>query len=199
MKKDSLQNFNVKLINAEEIEAGVFQISQEQLIKRCQVGATSEGNYSDWVEFECIFHPFVSFNKILFQLSRTTQDFLEPRFPKIIYQELGEIKNVITQLSGINKFLKIGVQSRPGLMMCINGEEIHTSRAGIYEVKSGILPIHFFSVVEASNNSALNNTKETMQTECETMTDEEVNSIAILDTNDTPNIDSFVLDYMYET
>ena len=33
----------------------------------------------------------------------------------------------------------------------------------------------------------------------ETMTDEEVNSIAILDTNDTPNIDSFVLDYMYET
>jgi hypothetical protein len=49
-----------------------------------------------------------------------------------------------------NTLQKIGVQSEPGLLMCINGEEIHVGQSGIYEpIKS--VPVTFIGFVIKNN------------------------------------------------
>ena len=125
------QTFYVKLINYEDVPGE----NTEQYIKTVTIRG---GNPDEWVSFECIFHPVIQFDTILFQLQRTLDDYRTgTRYPKIAYQELGIINNIInTKIANNVNLLKIGVQSHPGLMMCINGEEIHASRSGIYEVKN---------------------------------------------------------------
>ena len=134
------QTFVIKLINFNNTS------STEQFIKQITVQG---GNREEWVNIEFIFNPVVTFDTILFQLQRTIDDYQGViRYPKIAYQQLGSINNIINSKIGNNiSLLKIGVQSHPGLTMCINGEEIHVSRSGIFELKNGILPISFFSVV----------------------------------------------------
>ena len=205
------QTFYIKLINYED-SAG-SQI--DQYIKTVTVQG---GKPDEWVSVEFIFHPIIQFDTILFQLQRTLDDYRTgTRYPKIAYQELGIINSIIdSKISNGITLLKIGVQSHPGLMMCINGEEIHSSRSGIYEMKNGVLPVSFFSVV----NTAQENTT-TMQTwmdyigEQSILIEEEVEegiitreeacnlyagmpSTSFLNTSKKIEIDPFILDYMYE-
>lgn len=118
----------------------------EQYIKTITV---SKGDPDDWVDVEFIFSPFLSFDCILFELQRSVADYRdEIRYPKIAYEELSIINNIInSKVSDGVKLIKIGVQSHPGLLMCINGEEVRTCRTGIYELKNGIMTVTFFSVV----------------------------------------------------
>lgn len=106
----------------------------------------------NWVDFEFVFSPIVDFNAIFFELERNTDDFQNNRYPKIAYEELSEIKNALTSIIGDNNnsnikknIIKIGIQSKPGFLMCINGEAIRTSRSGIYEIKNGIITVTYFS------------------------------------------------------
>ena len=178
------QRFTIKLI---KYNADTEQENMEQYIKSITV---EPGN--GWVSMECIFNPVIDeFDTILFQLQRVAEDYSgNPRTAVIGYQELGIIRNIIpSKIEEVN-LLKLGVQSRPGLQMCINGEEIHTSRSGIYEIRNGVIPVTFFSVVSAAeeNTSDLDDWKAGNPQASQSFTN----------TSKTINIDAFILDYMYE-
>lgn len=111
-----------------------------------------KGNNLEWYDFEIIFKPLTdNFDCIVFQLQRTVADFDGEgyRIPIILYEELSIVKNFKTNLTG-NKIIKMGVQARPGVLMCINGQGIHIGRNGIYEVRNGIVYVDYFSIVKAA-------------------------------------------------
>lgn len=159
------QIFDVKLYN-QNVDINSQTDYKEQYIKTIEVkkgveyqyGGDSEDDFEDvilpeWVDVEFIFTPQANFDHLVFILNRIVEvDFKrQKRFPIIAFQELSVINNVLENLIDIhnNKIIKIGVQSRPGLLMCINNEEIRTSRTGIYELKSGVMTVNFFSVCNA--------------------------------------------------
>lgn len=186
----------------------------EQYIKTVEI---AKGDPDEWVDVEFIFTPLLSFNCLLFELKRDTTDFrIETRYPLIDYEEVSLVNNIISsKIARGVKLIKIGVQSRPGLLMCINGEEIRTCRTGIYELKNGVMTISFFSVVTAAKESGdsmsdwirdINNRIDVINQKEESgeitpLEAEElkkvINSKAFLETDKTRSIDSFTLDYMY--
>lgn len=110
------------------------------------------GNNSEWYDFEIIFKPLTdNFDCIVFQLQRTVADFSGDgyRVPIILYEELSIIKNFKTNLTD-NRIIKMGIQARPGILMCINGQEIHIGKNGIYEIRNGIIYVDYFSIVKAA-------------------------------------------------
>ena len=111
-----------------------------------------KGNNLEWYDFEIIFKPLTdNFDCIVFQLQRTVADFDGDsyRVPIILYEELSVVKNFKTNLTS-NKIIKMGIQARPGVLMCINGQGIHIGRNGIYEVRNGIIYVDYFSIVKAA-------------------------------------------------
>jgi hypothetical protein len=201
----SSQIFNIKLINYDDDTKRL-----EQFIKQVTIRG---GDREEWVSVECIFHPVISFDTIVFELQRTMQDYREMiRYPKIDYQQLGSINNIIPSKVGTEQpLLKIGVQSRPSLVMCINGEEIHTSRSGVFEIRNGIIPIKSFSVVNAAQEttSVIDDWKNEVNAQIEAienshMTVEEkeaaysnIQSRCFFGSGKKYMIDAFTLDYMY--
>lgn len=112
-----------------------------------------KGNDLEWYDFEIIFRPLTNnFDCIVFQLQRTIADFDGSsgyRVPIILYEELSIVKNFKTNLTN-NRIIKMGIQARPGVLMCINGQEIHIGKNGIYEVRNGIIYVDYFSIVKAA-------------------------------------------------
>lgn len=166
-----------------------------------------------WHDVEFIFSPIATrYNSILFQLSRTSEDYMEnARIPVIVYEEISIINNLISSKIGKDvSLVKIGVQSRPGLLMCINGEEIRTGRTGVYEIKDGVLYVSFFAVItNAKDNATILNTALTEAALVYTQLNKEAAakvgkereasfcSKSICNYSKTRVIDSFTLDYMY--
>lgn len=208
------QIFTIKLVNYETI--GVNAV--EQFIKQVTIGG---GDPNEWVSVEFIFNPVIQFDTILFNLQRTIDDYRTMvRYPKIAYVQLCSLNNLITMMNLRDnvQLLKIGVQSRPGLAMCINGEEIHMSRTGIFEIKNGVIPVVFFMVVnpaeevnkDVSDSTAVvgweaDVTEQIKQIEAhDDWTDmKKEEEIALIQSKcffGTPKkyaVDSFTLDYMY--
>ena len=189
------QTFHIKLGNFEDGEERI-----EQYVKTL----TIPGGANGWVDVEFVFTPMATFDIILFDLVRTIDDYrTATRYPVIAYQELSQIENLITRkikASGTS-LIKIGVQSRPGLMMCINGEEIRTSRTGVYELKNGTILVTFFSITAAAQETTTE-MKEWMDQVDEELADhgsglESVHSNCFFGTTKERTIDSFTLDYMY--
>ena len=195
----SNQIFYIKLINFND--APGTQV--EQYIKTITVQG---GNTSEWVDVEFIFKPLIAFDSILFELQRTVEDYrTETRYPVIIYEELSTINNIIKEKIATDiSLIKIGVQSRPGLMMCINGEEIHTSRSGVYEIKNGVILVSFFSVVTSATELEVNlrGLEYTLSALSDSLTEAEkkatIMSKCIFSNLKARKIDAFTLDYMYE-
>lgn len=209
------QVFYIYLVNYDD--EGSLDIVETQYLRTITVQAGLE---TDWVDFEMMFTPLIAFDCILFQLQRNIQDFREQtRFPTIIYQELSIVNNILPVIiQPAVKLVKMGVQSHPGLMMCINREEIHIGRTGSYEVRNGIIRVDFFSVVEAGiedingknplliNGNIVKDINEylsyiaslppiTIETD---NLNHPTNSICIFNTSKKRSIDPFSLDYMYE-
>lgn len=67
------------------------------------------------------------------------------RVLKLTVNKYGQVKNLLPQITGsTNRSVsKIGVQSKPGFLMCINGEGIRVGKSGVYEIHNGV-PITFF-------------------------------------------------------
>ena len=132
---------------------------------------------------------------------RNISDFETPRRTRFCYQELGRIKNLIAssggkiKCGGDGKIFKLGVQSRPGFMMCINGEEIHISRTGIYEINNGVLPITFFCAVKVADetSSDIDDWKEHDETQGDYF------SYCAFGSAKELKLDPFTVDYMYKT
>ena len=181
---DSLQIFYIYLVNENDTSLEPKQQYLKTVIIQPGTG---------WADIEFIFSPFIAFNTILFKLQRDVTDYSNPRYPVIVYQELSLINNLLSS-ENISSCYKIGVQSRPGFLMCINGEEIRTGKSGIYELKNGFISITFFSAVAAAKdpdnlNEILNDTPIPGS--------EIIGSKCIFETVSDRIIDSFSLDYMY--
>lgn len=108
------------------------------------------------VNFELIFTPNDIYNYIGFVISRNTYDYMKGdegarrlplvKAPNDNQPKLGQLNNFFSDITAT----KIGVQSRPGLLMCINGEPIRIGRSGVYEINNGY-PVQFFNI--PSNDS----------------------------------------------
>lgn len=97
------------------------------------------------VMFDIMITPSDSYAQLIFAIDRDGQDFTEtPRAwipsQSFMIESFGTISNIIPSLDIENKgrLKQIGVQSRPGLEMCINGEMIRVGRSGIYEINHGV-------------------------------------------------------------
>ena len=191
-----------------------------QFIKRISINPKankpSEDNKPEWIDVEFVFKPFASFNTIVFQLQRMGKDYQAiGRISLFAYKELSVINDIKQNLLGLSnndKIVKLGVQSRPHLLMCINGEEIRTSLTGIFELKNGIIPVTSFSVVTAgelieAQKSAYDQAKENIDTDWgENYNKPEsymkvwsVSYIQSSSDNYIRNVDSFLIDYLYRT
>ena len=105
-----------------------------------------------WHDVEVIFKPNTNkYDYIVFQMVRTNNSNLG--FPTIIYQELSLVNNYKTNSidvgGNVGKVIKFGIQADPGTVMCINGQEIHVGKSGIYEIRNGIIYLDYFSIVQA--------------------------------------------------
>lgn len=190
------QEFEIKLVNFDDS-------SLDQFIKNVTV---TGGNENEWVDIEFTFTPFVTFDTILFYLKRTAEDSLTgARIPIIIYEELSIINNVIPKkIRPDTALIKIGVQGRPGALMCINGEEIRICRTGIYEIKNGVILVDFFSVVNAAdetNPTLIGDQITEINTRWNNATTQEqkeaIGSRCLFSYNKVRTINGFTLDYLY--
>jgi hypothetical protein len=176
--------------------------------------ATTTGEYYD---FHIVFSPLIDFNCILFELKRIDADYnpATRRYPVIVYEELSRINNMIDSKIGAGiRLVKIGIQSRPGMINSINSEEIHVGRTGIYEIKNGIITIDTLSMIntaiEDSNGTNPIRNPETGQimtlgdylfylaTLTDVTTLGNTNSSCIFANSKLRAIESFTLDYMYK-
>lgn len=204
----SSQKFYIYLVNYDD-EGSTD--AKTQYLKTIEVQA---GDENDWVDLELLFSPIIQFNCLLFQLQRTIDDYrTETRYPRIVYEEFSLIHNAITnKIKAGVELTKIGVQSHPGLIMCINGEEIRIGRSGTYEVRNGIISVEFFSVVAAAeedyngtNPLTIDSKKVTLSQYLASVAEEETitandatNSKCIFDNSKLRGMSAFVLDYMYK-
>lgn len=158
-KMNTKQIFDIKLYNENEVNDSIK--FREQYIKTIEIAkgdVFSEQDDSEvdrydivtpeWVDIEFIIKPQISFTHLAFDLQRDVTDYRDQvRYPIIAYEELSKVENFFDPIKG--QIIKIGIQSRPGLLMAINEDEIRTNRTGIYEMKSGLVTIYAFSVCSA--------------------------------------------------
>lgn len=203
----SVQTFNVHMIYL--TDSAISNVSS-QFVKTITIPG---GDIEEWVPVEFTLAPIFNFNAILFELNRTNEDYrVAVRYPKIAYQQLGHINSLTSRVNGA-PFLKIGVQSKPGLNMCINGEEIHVGRTGIFELRDGTIPISFFSIVNPATevDSTLEDWKldineqinEIEEDPSLTPTQKEaayaaINSRQFFGTTKYYKINNFTLDFLYD-
>ncbi len=152
-KKANPQTIIIKLINTNK------QTDNIQNLRTIIVDAGRETEYNT---YEIVIPPNNNYNQIKFELQRELEDYNKKnsdgtygRICKIEVIRLDEIYNVIDYLTTIiNKsaLLQIGVQSAPGLLMCINGEEIRVGRSGLYEILNGYKVTFIGFIVEPNDN-----------------------------------------------
>lgn len=152
-KKANPQTIIIKLINTNK------QTDNIQNLRTIIVDAGRETEYNT---YEIVIPPNNNYNQIKFELQRELEDYNKKnsdgtygRICKVEVIRLDEIYNVIDYLTTIiNKsaLLQIGVQSAPGLLMCINGEEIRVGRSGLYEILNGYKVTFIGFIVEPNDN-----------------------------------------------
>ena len=110
--------------------------------------------------FEFIFTPNRTYNYLAFVLTRIGADYTNKA--RTVSSEDIKIKGELGDLSIINnvftdgrKMDKIGIQTRPGTLLCINREDIRVGRSGIYEVNNGI-KINFVGFAGPNGTDATN-------------------------------------------
>lgn len=152
-KKANPQTIKIKLVNTNKTSDNI------QILKSIVVEGGRESDYSS---YEIVISPNNTYNRILFELQRELEDYntinengTYGRICNIYIDRLDEVYNVINYLNPlINKssLLQIGVQSAPGLLMCINGEEIKVGRSGLYEILNGYKISFIGFIVEPDDN-----------------------------------------------
>lgn len=153
---ESPQKITITLINTSKSE------DNEQVLETIDVAA---GYESDTSTYELVIPPNGSYNQIKFKLERTLEDYnlkrkdgeeLYGRRVDIEINYLNEIINIIDKylnpsIGNAGRLKQIGVQSAPGLPMCIDGEQVRVGRSGIYEINHGIT-IRFLGFIVQPND-----------------------------------------------
>lgn len=126
--------------------ASAMDITGVQTITHIKVpaGRTTEEMNTALV-YDIVITPSDSYDQVVFAIDRDGQDITGvPRswIPAQSFdiQSFGWISNIISTLDIDNqtKLKQVGVQGRPGLQLCVNGEMIRVGRTGIYEINHGI-------------------------------------------------------------
>ena len=172
LKSETQQDFNILLTT----KSG----SQRQFLNKMSVAPISRTRGVEYAEFEVVFTPAADFDTIVFELVRNEEDAIIPRTSVVIFEELDIINNLL--LAGVNAS-KITVQSNPGLLMCINGQEIRVGRTGVYELNNQALKITSFGIAAAGED----NEQPAVES-----------SVCLFKAEKTRTYPAFVLDYMYE-
>ena len=135
----------------------------EQFLKSITLPVEEEAKVAN---IELIFTPNITFSKIIIRMDRNAIDFgISYTENNITYTgrkfTLGEnetsdsedfkIYSIINKKpESVKAFNKIGVQGPPGLLMCINGQEIRVGPSGIYETRNGY-KINFIGFIVKDN------------------------------------------------
>lgn len=136
-------NLTVKLVKE---NTSAFSSKNVQTVAHISIPAGSNTEeLSTPVVYDLVVTPNDNYAQLVFSIDRDGQDFTEtprrwtPTHTFMIYS-FGTISNIISSLNIENRgrLKQIGIQSRPGLEMCINGEMIRVGRSGIYEINHGI-------------------------------------------------------------
>ena len=123
---DTQQDFTVYLQTK-----GNKDVDNRQRLSSFTVPANTGKTYY----FDLIVTPDSAGDELVFTLKRIRDDYLitggrRLTIKVLLFQKMKEIMDII----GATQLTKFAVQSAPGLLMCINGEEIHIGRTGIYEL-----------------------------------------------------------------
>lgn len=142
------QDFIIRLKN----DAENIAVSSQD-IKKFNV---KKGN--GYSTFEFVFTPNSTFNQVIFELQRLDIDFTGvSRVLNIEVINFSRVNNIISdylasKYSGLSSLKKIGIQSNPGLLFTINGEEIRVGRSGIYELYHKDIDITYLGFVAIDEN-----------------------------------------------
>lgn len=144
-----------KLPVSEEYEQGTYQVIKNNIVIEPYI----EGKNTQYFSFETIFIPNAVYSYLGFILSRTRYDYIEntPRddvrtgIDLADKGDLAVVNNVLPQPS----VDKIGVQTRPGSLICINKEPIRVGRTGTWEINNGI-PVTFVGFAGPNGSDAKN-------------------------------------------
>lgn len=176
--------YYVKLMNSSDK-------TRQQFVKKITVQPGS-ASATNMMKLDFIFTPVETFDTLVFELERTSTDYISPRPTAILFRELSEINNILPILN-IEKMLKIGVQATPGLKMCINNEEIQVGKTGVYELADDSIQVYSFSVV---SNAAYNGTESELNAARNNTINRQNGYVHMK--NNTNIIPKFILDYIYE-
>lgn len=111
------------------------------------------GDYSDVFSrsIEIVFQPNGTYNRVEFELIRNASDYdSSPANLVIENVQLILVNNLLGSLINSDTIIKLGVQSRPGFLMVIDGEAIKVGRTGIYQLHEGV-SIRYFGIVVTSD------------------------------------------------
>lgn len=145
---NSPQDFTLKL-QSDEVTIDNIQEIRNYSVK--------QGN--ETTTFELIFNPNSNYNQIIFELKRNASDFYinnadgtSGRIMDIKILQFERVINVISSYlantyTGLTTLKKIGIQGPPGLLFCIDGEEIRIGRSGIYELYNDEINISYIGFV----------------------------------------------------
>ena len=151
------QNFTISLGNVD----GEGQITSQQYLKTFYVPKIQNSNQLNKnVILELVFNSNINLSHLIVRLNRTIEDYklqtdgITGRTFNVVLSgsHCYEIENIIGSLNGVSELLKLGVQGRPGLLMCINGEEIRVGPSGIYEIKNGYKVNFIGFIIKDSSN-----------------------------------------------
>ena len=134
-----------------EHELGTYQnIGELESLDAYMPGVNNETK-----SFEIVFTPNAVYNYLCFRLKKTAYDYIyTPRNNRLSSSTIDLGDN--GDLCVVNNILpvtakKIGVQSRPGTLLCVNREDVRIGRSGLYQVNNGI-PVTFLSILTPNNN-----------------------------------------------
>lgn len=111
------------------------------------------GDYSDVFSrsIEIVFQPNGTYDRVEFELIRNASDYdSSPANLVIENVQLILVNNLLGSLINSDTIIKLGVQSRPGFLMVIDGEAIKVGRTGIYQLHEGV-SIRYFGIVVTSD------------------------------------------------
>ena len=114
--------------------------------KNIQLGPHIEGHNDTWQSFSFVITPNSEYQYLCFKINRIGYDYVyngtaKERRPFIYGETMdfnteGDVCEIIDILPR-TAVDKIGIQSRPGTLFCVNQEPIILGRSGIYEVNNG--------------------------------------------------------------
>lgn len=153
-KLDTSQTIFVNLQNSLEGDTNV------QILNSFTIPA-QDNSINQIAIVELAFSPNATYNQIVLTLQRTAYDYnyqnqqqTHGRLIKIVTSEVqvAKIYNILDFLH-IESFRKIGVQGPPGLLMCINGQDIRIGPSGIYEIKNDYKIVSMGFIIKQSDQT----------------------------------------------